>query len=1093
MNRTEIKMAASSSLPVARRYPAEELLYLRSALPVVNCVVNKLNKHPDIASIVRLPEEAFRYPDKFTCESRSLMDTTNRLNKRQSSKGHVAESSEDSEYQTISSRKANRSSEEVQWNFRRRDTSDRSSQPHSAPTGIAAQQSENFQRFYRAVVSPTHVRVTAGGRIVPNTRVSAPPLFEWNGEKLHFESRKTEADQHHHNLQGSHWLHSALPLGFPPLIPGGFHPRYNLLPRSSSIAMTTMPPQAQPGPPVTNIQPLPVNADNTTAAQQPSSLSQPIKISPPAQFDQTKPFMYNGHVVYPVPPGFQPPPNALPVTMPMLGNPGFLAQNPMTPPTSLYPAQFPGPLAGMATPFMFPTGQQFPMGITNGMQSTDGAPSLTPCLPFMAPPMLSITELIKSQIQSLQGGLNQMEHQIANSKHQVDESFMDHQRGLIASQISHLEAMLETQLAQEGAMLALRGHEHGGLDISVPDKESKVFSPTLNNPAAPQSFKDTSVSVVAQGDSTRSTAESETTKSELNNGNKKPLARSDSTTKSRLTMAAAKAPPFQPRTQAAIAQASQPQQGNELSRSALTSPIEDTPFETQAQIEARLLAKSSTDWGYGGFPNVAATASVTLSRTQSVHEPSVQCQSEPAPPVLQKSHTFHGETITAPTSTPIITPNAVPYLVGKLPSGVPANQAKDSDFTYPRNLTQDEVRARYLYWGKAPRSVQSGLPKFDGKDFYPPSPVKQDARLAPVTPSNSIRTTDPQMNFEKLFDSPGPSPQLIVSSERFAQYNQTPIPNQPASFGTPDHGHGPFSFQSSVNGQYNGGVEDLPQQSQTPLKRPISTHNVVMTPVAEDFSNLFLERGVPGYKTPSPLPKNTTQPTVKFDKEPVTPKNPGSPDEGDQGFESQHSKSENLNTTGVVDIDASSTNSTVEFHLSPRDKTRSLETSHELAFAERVENFRSVEQQTLFLQNMLKNTTQTHMASPALSGAISSATAQGYLPQYRGSAAASLAPAMANYSTSERDSERPTTKSEATYDTVIGGASILAANFLPENRPLNVNRLQRPTPPPVETMGAEEYMRYLTQKDEADKKLFEKHYNADGSQSGTGPVSGSDW
>jgi hypothetical protein len=134
------------------------------------------------------------------------------------------------------------------------------------------------------------------------------------------------------------------------------------------------------------------------------------------------------------------------------------------------------------------------------------------------------------------------------------------------------------------------------------------------------------------------------------------------------------------------------------------------------------------------------------------------------------------------------------------------------------------------------------------------------------------------------------------------------------------------------------------------------------------------------------------------------------------------------------------------------------------------------------------------MASPALSGAVSSATAQGYLPQYRSSAAASLAPAMVNYSTSERDSERSMAKSELTYDNAIGGASILAANFLPENRPLNVNRLQRPTPPPVETMGAEEYMRYLTERDEADKKLFEKHYkNTDGSQSGTGPVPGSDW
>ncbi|PMD35247.1 hypothetical protein L207DRAFT_109635 [Hyaloscypha variabilis F] len=1082
-------MATSSPLPVARRYSADELLYLRSSLPVVNCVVNKLNKHPDIASIVRLPEEAFRYPHRFTCESRSLMDTTNGQNRRQLSKGHVAKSSEDSEYQTIGSRNANRSSGEVKWNFRRRDASDHSPQPHSAPTGVAAQQSENFQRFYRAVVSPTHVRVTAGGRIVPNTRIPAPPLFEWNGEKLHFESRKTEGDQDKHTVQAGHWLHSApSPPGFPPLIPGGFLSPYNLLPRTSSIAMATMPPQVQSGPLVANNQPLSANAENTAATQPPSSLPQPIKISPPAQFDQTKPFMYNGHVVYPVPPGFQPPPNALPVSMPMLGNPGFMAQNPMTPSTGLYPAQFPGVLAGLANPFMFAPGQQFPMGITNGMQSTDGVSPLAPSLPFMTPPMLSITELIKSQIQSLQVNLKQIEQQMVNGKH-LDDSFLEHQRGLFASQISNLEVMLENQLSQEGAMLALRGHEHSGLGISIPSsKGNKVSSPTLNNQTAIQSTKDTSV--VAQG-TTSSTAESEATEAEPSNGDEKPHARSDSTTKTRLTIAAAKAPPFQPRSQAAIAQASQSQHRNELSRSAVASPTENVPFETQAQIEARLLARCSTDWGYGGFPNAAATTSVTLSRTQSAQEASVKGQSEPVPPLLQKSHTFHGETPTAPSAalalTPVITPNAVPYLVGKLPNGIPANQAKDSDFMYPRNLTQDEIRARYLYWGKAPRSVQSGLPKFDGKDFYPPSPVKQDARLAPVTPTNGNGATGPQMNFEKLFDSPGLSPRMSVSSERLTQYNQPSIPNQSSGFGS-------YSFQSNANGEYNGGVGDLGQQPQTPLRRPFSMHDLGVTPVTEDFSHLFLEHGVPGYKTSSPLPKNATQPAAKSEKEPVTPRNHGSPGESDQGFESQHWKYENLNTTETADNDASSTNSTVEFNLSPKNKPRSPETSHEVAFAERVENFRTVEQQTLFLQNMLKNSTQTHMASPALSGAVSSATAQGYLPQYRGSAAASLAPAMVNYSTSERDSERSMAKSELTYDNAIGGASILAANFLPENRPLNVNRLQRPTPPPVETMGAEEYMRYLTERDEADKKLFEKHYkNTDGSQSGTGPVPGSDW
>jgi hypothetical protein len=141
---------------------------------------------------------------------------------------------------------------------------------------------------------------------------------------------------------------------------------------------------------------------------------------------------------------------------------------------------------------------------------------------------------------------------------------------------------------------------------------------------------------------------------------------------------------------------------------------------------------------------------------------------------------------------------------------------------------------------------------------------------------------------------------------------------------------------------------------------------------------------------------------------------------------------------------------------------------------------------------MLKNSTQSQMTGPALSGTISSATAQGYLPQYRGSAAASLAPARVNLPAGERDSERLTAKPELTQDSAGGLGSFNAATFLPENRPMARNRLQRPTPPPAESMGAEEYMRYLSQKNESDKKGLEKKWNTE-EESGTGPVSGSDW
>src|SRR5271170_3533884 len=54
----------------------------------------------------------------------------------------------------------------TKWHLRGRGSSEQSSQPLPAPSGDAAQKAENFRKFYQAVRSPTHVRVTAGGRIV---------------------------------------------------------------------------------------------------------------------------------------------------------------------------------------------------------------------------------------------------------------------------------------------------------------------------------------------------------------------------------------------------------------------------------------------------------------------------------------------------------------------------------------------------------------------------------------------------------------------------------------------------------------------------------------------------------------------------------------------------------------------------------------------------------------------------------------------------------------------------------------------------------------------------------------------------------------
>lgn len=107
---------------------------------------------------------------------------------------------------------------------------------------------------------------------------------------------------------------------------------------------------------------------------------------------------------------------------------------------------------------------------------------------------------------------------------------------------------------------------------------------------------------------------------------------------------------------------------------------------------------------------------------------------------------------------PVISPAAVPYLIGAFPQGTQSSDAHATDLQYPRPLTEEERRARFLYWGRAPKSAYGGLPKFDGKDFYPPSPTKESVRLRqPSTAGNSFNRrhlTPAERNFERLFSVP---------------------------------------------------------------------------------------------------------------------------------------------------------------------------------------------------------------------------------------------------------------------------------------------------------------------------------------------------
>jgi hypothetical protein len=114
------------------------------------------------------------------------------------------------------------------------------------------------------------------------------------------------------------------------------------------------------------------------------------------------------------------------------------------------------------------------------------------------------------------------------------------------------------------------------------------------------------------------------------------------------------------------------------------------------------------------------------------------------------------------------------------------------------------------------------------------------------------------------------------------------------------------------------------------------------------------------------------------------------------------------------------------------------------------------------------------MTGFAVSGTISSATAAGYLPQYRGSAAASLAPTISNV-VAQRDMEGIIAKPQLLRE------SSTSSTFSEENRPFNYSVDSESL-----STGAEGYLRSLARRVDDDKKIIEKSWNSNSSGLGTG-------
>ncbi|ODA82027.1 hypothetical protein RJ55_00532 [Drechmeria coniospora] len=552
---------------------------------------------------------------------------------------------------------------DYEWKYRGRSESDEDMpQPIGSPAGIDAQKDEGFQRFYKAVISPTHVRVTAGGRIVPNNRgASSPTVNRAKGStaaEVRLAGRTMTRDQQDlgqyaipqvpigayphmipFNPGMTHGVHpgmAAAPPSFP-MMPWQFGPLVHHLPHVGQIPAAA----SNTRNPV-----LAVQGDRQTEAGNPDA-SGNHRMPPPEHFDHSRPFGYNGQWM--MPQGFPYSP------MPVAGFPVPMAGPPMVQPRF-------GVHAMMQVQAMRPDSSMNSHPLPSASMSASAA--------VANPPTSSIrkSEVTRRQLANLRQHLRYAEDQLQYNRHQIDEALVEQQILSLRSHIQMFENYLELHLrSEESQKQKLEGADESS---GAPSSRDEPGSQALATSDANSGLEGQSVSalqdevqqncaVKEQKSTERSTqlppGSSSTRPPPLKSALKKPRAAEPTKKQSTLPVGAALAPPFQPRTDGATSA---------------------SMIECSAGL-ARPIPPSDS------LPSVPAVFVDTGANMN----------------------------------------NSTPYLVGTLPCGLDPAFARDTDYLYKRSLSEDELRARHMYWGNTPRNLQKGLPKFDGRDFYPPSPV----------------------------------------------------------------------------------------------------------------------------------------------------------------------------------------------------------------------------------------------------------------------------------------------------------------------------------------------------------------------------------
>ncbi|KAH7134729.1 hypothetical protein B0J13DRAFT_641366 [Dactylonectria estremocensis] len=671
-----------------------------------------------------------------------------------------------------------------EWKYGGRSDSEHAeTHPISAPPGLAAQKVEGFQKFFKAVVSPTHVRVTAGGRIVPNSRGSMSPNTKWARERLlgHATAGAHSAAVAQQAVPSYSMQHpqygpfvpamNGLPPGMQPGMAPGPVP-YSIMPVPMGYNMAGS--YAMPPPMFNHVQPAKSGMNQSNGSSQSDKQSEgsasdkqkPVRISPPEQFDHSRPFYFNGHWMmansqpfYPYgmmsTEGFQP--TTMPGSMMLPSDQNRVNHMAPNGVNSMVQNVINGinPMAqggvntmahhsihSMAQPgFSTMVHNGVNTMVQNGINGTNStaqnsaspgvqdeanhkaqtAESTQPIehaqpsqsvrlrlAPLVAsgsskpilqtpPPLSSIrpSDITRKQIESLRANMRYFQDQIQYNKHQIDEKATARQVQLLRGQIENFENTLVDQLKNEVYYYP---------------------SPQIGSGTIP---------------STSSLGGSESTGSSTGSDGKLELTQS------------AKEEIISAKTKKASTREKGRTRATPSSKSAQSVSAAFQAIQMRAKISLRDSKKaSSLPIGAALAPPFQPRAPSTSTLATAIHAP----QSNVSSPD-DEFHSSNDHLIPAGGSgwrsffknSRSVIDLGGPYLLGRVPRGTKPEDVTSADYVYGRKLTKDEKRARHMYWGKTPRNLQKGLPKFDGKDFYPPSPNKgsssdsSDESLSPTS------------------------------------------------------------------------------------------------------------------------------------------------------------------------------------------------------------------------------------------------------------------------------------------------------------------------------------------------------------------------